>query len=174
MDFPDPAFHQSSLAGFFRRHDIATPSGDGLSRFQRMGLALKLATCLRAADFRTTASLAHRPGLTINGHLFSHEDWTAGMDIAIRLAGTFEAIEQEQAPAHNGAPVDRMALLFLKAEEAGLPADADMLAREGLAPAIITEFALEAAQLAEAIKCAVRAYNTAAAARESQSLPEAA
>lgn len=153
-----PAHHETAIAAFFRRHNVPMPGGAGLTQFERMGLALMLAGHLRRADFSTRATGGSHPGLIINGYTFAYEDWTAAMDIAVRLAGVFDLMSLGLAPEPRTAPVERMALLFLKAEEAGLVCDADMLAREGIAEGLITEFALEAAQLAEAIKCACRAF----------------
>ena len=158
-----PAHHQSALLGFFSRHDVPVPAKDA-PLIERLGLLVRMAECLRAAEFRT----GHRRDgiMAVNGVPFAADEWPAFIVPASIAAYTFEAIETGRAPEHNGTPIDRMALLMRRAEANDLTADADMLAREGIPEFLIAEYALEAAQLAEAMKVAVHAYALAVERRE--------
>lgn len=158
-----PTNHLSNLNGFFSRHDIPVPGLDA-PLIERLGLTIHMAGCLRATDF--SSGLRGDRSMVINGFSFTEAEWSATLGPAGIAAHTFEAIEQGLAPEHNGAPIDRMALLMRRAEANDITVDADMLAREGYPSHLITEYAVEAAQLAETMKAAEQAYLRGAKRRE--------
>lgn len=159
-----PAHHEAALAAFFRRHDIAIPAEPaGTAAFARMGCVLLAARLLRENRF-VIRSIGGGLHFRIGATEFHAEDRNLA-GISAVLATLFEEIEAGRAPDWNGSQIDRMALLLRRAATSGLPADADMLAREGIRQHLIAESGFEAAQLAEAMAVAERTFLAHARAR---------
>lgn len=158
-----PANHEAALSAFFRRNDFHLPPGTDATLVS-MGCALAAARLLRENAFHI--GVVGGSGRNSIGTTVFEPDERPLIGLATYIADRQEDMEAGRAPDHNGAMIDRMALLLRRAARAGVNADADYLAAEGIPSHLIIEFGLEAAQLAEAMALAEHAYTTHRKARE--------
>lgn len=170
-----PEHHLAALKAFFRRHQLAlppeTPFSAQLQPIERYGLLLALARRLQATD--CVSRLAADRAMVIDGERFAEPEWVYGLGVAALLSAAMAEVAAGRAD-HNGAGVDRIALIMLRLEQAGITVDADALAREGEPAHLIVESGLEAAQLAEAIKLATTSWPKARQRLAAASISEAA
>jgi hypothetical protein len=161
-----PVNHLAVLNAFFGRLDLILPAelqvAHQLGELPRYGLVLHMAGSLIAADFGSR--LHNDRSMEIAGTRFAEPLWRWGMGVATKLAFAIEAIEREPVAHHgDGCEADRLALLMRRLARAGLTVDADALAREGVPSAVIIEFAQPAVGVAEAIRAALNAWQSATA-----------
>jgi hypothetical protein len=155
-----PVFHESALAAFFRRHGLTAPYIDADGLIERHGLVLAMAFGLRAGGFRVDV----QPDGTrrIGAETFTETEYLGTLHDAHEAAHKMEAIHDGTAPDLRGDMVDRMALIAVRLASAGIPVTAQTLRFEGIPAGIVDQHALEAAQIAEAMKLAITRWRNAA------------
>jgi len=158
-----PAHHEQALVAFFLRHNLIAPVTDADALIARHGLVLAMAVALRDGGFRvSTGALT----ATIDGVRFTREEVALAGAEAHKLAHLIEDILDGKAADPDGTMVDRMAFLMRSMARASVDITPDALVSEGIPEAIVIEYAIEAAQLAEAMKVGVAHWWKASRARE--------
>lgn len=156
-----PAFHESALVAFFRRHGLTAPYIDADGLIERHGLVLAMAFGLRAARYRVVCQ--PDGGAIINGEAFAPADVRAAKFEAFHAADRIETILDNDGWDHHLDAIDRMALIAIRLAAANISVTPDTLVTEGGVPgSIVAEHGMVAVQLAEAMRVAINFWRNSA------------